>query len=275
MKKLTLLFPILFFISCASYKNPRQIKEAQFDGLKFESLQRYDEVRLGQVRKPNDPLMMCHKGDFSEAHDLYKKQIDQKLNDYKYWNEISTCYILEKKYTQARNFLDLALSRAKSKHQKSIILNNIGVIYMENNNHHEAKEYFKKSIQLSGSHLTPKYNLTQIYLKFGLYKKASKNLDILLKSNPNDVDFLQSKAHLEMMVQNHKQALVFFNKIPSQYRSRDDIATNLAMTYFMLGLYENAEKAISNSDKKISYYVDAQLEMKKKIKKKLDKIAGK
>lgn len=265
---------IFILTSCASYKNPRQIKEASFDGLKYESLQRYDEVRLGQVRKANDPLALCHRGEFDDANDIYKKQLDKRKNQYQYWNEISTCYILHKKYTQAKTFLDLALGRAKTNRQRSVILNNFGVIYMENNNFHEAKEYFKKSVELTNTYLTPKYNLSQIYLKFGLYKKASKNIDFLLQVNAQDVDFLYSKAHLELMQNKHKSALVFFNKIPAQYRSRDDIATNMAMTYYMLGLYENAEKAINNAEKKNSYYINAQVEIKEKIMK-LNKVAGK
>ena len=270
--KTLLIFTIFFILaSCASYKNPRQIKEAHFDGLKYESLKRYDEVRLSKVRKKNDALSLCHRGEFDDAITIFKSSLDKNINHYRYWNEISTCYILQKKYTQAKTFLDLSLGRAKTNKQKSVILNNMGVIYLENNNFHEAKDYFKKSIELSKSYLTPRYNLSQIYLKFALYQNAKKEIDFLLKLSPADVDFLHSKAHLELMLQNHKEALVFFNKIPVQYRSRDDIATNMAMTYFMLGLYENAKAAIDGSDKKNSYYLNSQME----IKKKLNKIASK
>ena len=69
------------------------------------------------------------------------------------------------------------------------------------------------------------------------------------------------------MQQRYQSALVYFNKIPAQYRGRDDIATNMAMTYFMLGLYENAQQSINNSDKEITYYVNAQVDIEKKIEK--------
>lgn len=267
MKRSYFILFTLIFCSCSSYRNPRQIKEAHFDGLKYESLQRYDKERLGKFHKSNAPLSMCHRGEFDDANRILKKELDRRRNQYKYWNEISTCYILQKKYTQAKSFLELALGRAKNKKEKSIVLNNFGVIYMENNNFHEAKEYFKKSIELSQTYLTPKYNLSQIYLKYGLYKKAQKNIDFLLSVNSQDVDFLNSKAYLELMLQKHKSALVFFNKIPVQYRSRDDIATNLAMTYYMLGLYDNAESIISSADKKSPYYINAQVEIKERINK--------
>ncbi|MBT4793444.1 MAG: tetratricopeptide repeat protein [Halobacteriovoraceae bacterium] len=269
MKQLLTIFIFILFASCASFKNPREIKEAQIDGLKYESLKRYDLLRLNKSLKPNDELALCHKGEYAKANALFKKKLDSNLKNYLYWNKISTCYILQKKYTQARKFLDLAMGTAKNTKQKAVVLNNIGVILLETQNFQEAKEYFKKSTELSKKFLTPKYNLTQIFLKFGLYKKASKHLSFLIRQRPQDIDFLNSKAHLELMQNNYKLALVYFNKIPKQYRSRDDIATNIAMTYFMLGLYEQAKKTLSNADKVDSFYMVSQLEINKKLDKKI------
>lgn len=274
IKSMLIIFIFILLSSCASYKNPRQIKEAKLDALRFESLNRYDEDRLKVSMTQSDPLSLCYRGDFDDALKIFKKDLDQKLNNYQYWNQISSCYINQKKYTQAKKFLNISLSLAKTSPQKSIILNNFGVIYMENENFEEAKEYFKKSIELDQSHLTPKFNLTQIFLKFGLYKNAGVNIDFLLNENSQDIDFLHSKAHLELMLQNHKSALVYFNKIPAAYRTRDDIATNMAMTYFMLGLYDSALQAIDKSDKKNEFYINAQVELKEKIHKLTKKIAG-
>jgi tetratricopeptide (TPR) repeat protein len=270
MKLFVLIFPILL-ASCASFNNPRQIKQASFDGLKFESLKRYDYTRLNPKLKLKNPLSMCHNQDFEAAHKIFKAQLDAKKDNYLYWNQISTCYILEREYNKAKNFLNLALAAAKTNTQKSIILNNMGVVQLETENFHEAKEYFKKSIELSNKALTPKFNLTQVYLKFGLYRKANDELNFLLTKNPQDIDFLNSKAYLELMQKNYKQALTFFNKIPKEYRSRDDIATNMAMTYFMLGLYDNSKQSLSNADKKDSFYTAKQLEITKELDKKTRK----
>ena len=100
-------------VSCSSFKNPRQIKQETFDGLKFESLKRYDSVRLDKPLKSNSPLAMCHRGDFEDAEKIFKDKLDKNLKNYDYWNKISTCYILKKKYTKAQQFLDLALNATK------------------------------------------------------------------------------------------------------------------------------------------------------------------
>jgi tetratricopeptide (TPR) repeat protein len=265
-----MIFSILV-VSCASHKNPQALNSKSLDGLTYESLKRYDIKRLSKSLKLNNSLAMCHSGQYNEALKQLKKNLDKNLNNYIYWNKISTCYILQKEYTQARKFLNLAMSTAKTKHQKSIVLNNIGVIHLENKNYEEAKEHFKKSIELSKRSLTPKYNLSQIYLRFGLYENAKINLTQLLKINSKDVDFLNSMAHLNLMQRNYKTALTYLDKIAQEYKTRDDVATNLAMTYFMLELFDNAKKTLTNADKIDKFYTTAQLEILKKLEKKVKK----
>lgn len=268
MRIITLL-TLLTIVGCASLNNPRAIKEEQFDGLKFESLKRYDSTRLNPSLEKSDPLALCHAGQFEQANKLFKKQLDSNLKSYKYWNQISTCYILQDKHTQAKRFLDLALGTAKTKIQKASVINNFGVIHLKNQNFHEAKDYFKKSIELSNKAMTPRYNLAQIYLKFTFYKKAKTELTQLLHANSQDIDFLNSMAHLNLMQKNYKGSLRFFKQIPPQYHSRDDIATNLAMTHFMLGNYDFAKQTLGKSDKKDSFYINSQTEILKKIERKV------
>ena len=265
------LIILLLSVSCASYKNPRAIKEAKLDGLKYESLKRFDAFRLDANLKLKSEIALCHQHNFEQAFDKFKNKLDKNLNNFTYWNQIGTCYILKKEYTKAKSFLDIAMANAKNNKQKSVVFNNLGVIYLENKNSPEAKQAFKQAIEQYPKWLTPRFNLAQIYLSFGIYQRAQRELNFLLKKNGQDVDFLNSMAHLKLMQRDFKSALVLFNKIPVDYRSRDDVATNLAMTYFMLGRFEEAKTALNNADKKNSFYVTAQLE----ITKKLEKVDGK
>ncbi len=269
--KLLMIGVIFGLVSCASHKNPRGIKEANLDGLKYESLTRYDSLRLDPNLKLKSELALCHNENYDEAFDKFKAKLDKNLNNYLYWNQISTCYILKKEYSKAKNFLELAMAQAKTNKQKAVVLNNMGVVYLEKKNYHEAKEVFKEAIKLNGDTLTPRFNLVQIYLHFGIYERAEKELVVLLQKAPTDIDFLNSLAHVKLMKKDYKTALVYFNRIPKQYRSRDDVATNLAMTYYMLGLFEDAKKTLSNADKSNSSYVSRQLD----ITKRLEKVDGK
>ena len=267
MKFLLTTLILSLLASCASHKNPREIKEAGLDGLKYESLARYDSLRLGKDLKLKSELALCHNANYDEAIEKFKDKLDKNLDNYLYWNQISTCYILKKEYSKAKNFLDLAMAQAKTDKQKAVIFNNLGVVYLENKNYPEAKEVFKEAVNLNKSSLTPRYNLVQIYLHFGIYGRAESELEVLLKSAPSDIDFLNSMAHLKLMKKEYKNALVYFNKIPKAYRTRDDVATNLAMTYYMLGLYEDAKNTLDNADKSNGAYVSSQLEITKRLEK--------
>lgn len=268
MTKLLSFITLFSLFSCSSFNKQRTIKEESFDGLRYESLTRYNKERLDKTLKSNDPLALCHAGEFDEANKIFKAKLDNNLKNYVYWNQISTCYILQKKYTQAKRFLDLALGTAKTNKQKASVLNNFGVIQLELENYDEGSNYFKKAIELDKDALTPRYNLSQIYLKFGLHENAKEQLEILLGQNSRDIDFLNSYAHLQLMDKKYSKALKFFDKIPENYRSRDDIATNLGMSYFMLGKLDEAKKTLNNAEKKDNYYVNAQLDIIKKIEKK-------
>lgn len=262
-------FLLLFSLfSCSSFNKQRTIEEGALDGLKYESLARYNQKRLDTPLSSDDPLALCHVGEFDKANKLFKAKLDKNLKNYVYWNQISTCYILQKKYTQAKRFLNLALGTAKSKKKKAIVLNNFGVIQLELENFEEASNYFKKSIELNKRALTPRYNLSQIYLKFSLYKNAKEQLEFLLDKNSKDIDFLTSYAHLQLMAKKYSKAIKFFDKIPENYKSRDDIATNLGMSYFMLGKLDQAKRTLNNAEKKDNYYVNAQLDIIKQIEKK-------
>lgn len=266
-KVLLSLLCTLILLSCASNDKMQALKNESHDGLRFESLKRYNNKRLQPKVDLNNSLALCHLGQYNKVLEQLKSKLDKKLNSYIYWNTISTCYILQKEYTQAKKFLELAMGTAKTKTQKAIVLNNIGVIHLENKNFEEAKEHFKKSIEFSKVSLTPRYNITQIYLKFGLYRNAYNNLKILLASSPKDVDFLNSMGHLSLMQKKYKSALIYLDQIPQSYRSRDDVATNIAMTYYMLGLFEKTKITLDNADKIDKFYTNAQLEILKKVEK--------
>ena len=71
-----------FLFSCASFNNPRQIKEESLDGLRFESLSRYDEIRLKKPMRASSALALCHQGEFKLAYKKFKTQLDKRINDY-------------------------------------------------------------------------------------------------------------------------------------------------------------------------------------------------
>jgi Tfp pilus assembly protein PilF len=253
--------------SCAHQSQSYGISDSDQDGLRFESLSRYNHERLEKIESKSSEVAACHQGRYNKALDSLKQNLDRDKNKPKYWNQIATCYLLKRELPKAKFYYDLALKiSGKNKNMKAIIHNNLGLYFNLRELNEEAIYSFNQAIRFNGEFLTPKYNLSKIYLRFGLYKKAESLLSILIKQSPKDISFIASIAHLKLMTGEYKQAKSYFSIIPNEYRTRDSIATNFAMTLFMLGDFKQAKKIISNSDQKDSYYTLTQTKILKKIK---------
>ena len=269
MKVLILIF-CLFSFGCAHKMNLRSLDESPLDGLRFESLNRYNSNRLETISKEHKTIAMCHKGDYNKAQEEFKLSLDKNKNQPRYWNHLATCYLLNNNLSQAKFYFDLALKTAKKdKTMQSIIYNNLGIYYSKLAQDQLALTAFETSIKFSKKHLTSKYNLAQVYLKYGLYKKAEVILEDLIKVAPNDVDFINSIGHLNLMSGNYKKAKYYYEKIPQKYMKRDDFATNYSMTLYMLQSYKEALKILKEAEMEQAYYRVAQTELIKNIERQL------
>lgn len=269
MKIVQLLLTVIILSSCSSKQGYYAIESKNADALKYESLSRYNNKRLETLIKAQKPLALCHAGRYNEGLELLKQKLDKNLNNYEYWNSLGICYFLDKEYPKARTYFNLALASAKKKKDKAIVLNNISLIYLKKEKYYEGKDYLAKSIELDKRALTPRFNLAQIYLKFGSYSNAKSELELLIRKNSRDIDILGALGHLNLMTGKYKTALSYYNKIPATYKSRDDIATNIAMIYLKLNFLENAKKTIAQADKKDKLYSLAQVEILKEVEEKL------
>lgn len=262
---LILIFSSLFY-SCAHTTKRNGIADQNLDGLRFESLNRYDIKRLQSV-KSSKTVAFCHSGEFSKALNNFKKQLDKKKNDALYWNKIGTCYLLKNELPKAKFYFDLALRTAKkSKKKLAIIKNNLGLYFNLLNKDADAISSFEESVKANRNYLTPKYNLSQIYLRFGLYDKARNILNKLYKAAPKDIDFLASLGHLNLMTGKYKESVWYYSKIPATHIKKDNYATNYALALYLKGDLKSAQKIISEANQNDSYYTITQTNILKKIK---------
>jgi tetratricopeptide (TPR) repeat protein len=252
-------------VSCAHNKGIKNIDEIALDGLRFESLNRYSFNNLKNVNKSKINIASCHKGDYNKATESFKSTLDNNQNNPVYWNQLATCYLLKDKLSQAKFYFDLALKTSKTKKIKTLIYNNIGVYFMKLKMYQEALASFSTANKYSKKYLTPKYNMAQIYLKFGHYNKAKPILIKLLQKENKDIDFLNSLAHLNLMTGKYKQANQLYSRIPVKYITRDDISTNYAMSLYMLGNYKKALAILKASRMEQPFYELSQNNLISKI----------
>lgn len=264
--------------SCATKRRKFVITNHINDGLRHESLYRYGNSRLlspsNNATMTSDiriELRLCHQGNFQQAHDRFLQTFEQRREEPEYWSEIGTCYYLQEEYTKAKFYYQLALGQQSSPIFQSKVLNNLGLIYLRLSKFDEAKEHFQQSQQLNPKALTPKFNLAQIFLYFGHYKNAEKLLTHLYQRESKDIDFIYLLGHTKLMQYKYKEAKKYFDLIPANYLSRQDIANNIAMLHLKLGNYKKAKETLDHSEKTGSLRsLNAYVEMNKVLEKYVD-----
>lgn len=271
--KIVICLPLVF--SCAHQGLERSLKNPSLDGLRHESLTRYTVEALKKLDGLSKKIALCHQGRYNEAFTLFKQSLDQNQNNPVYWNHLGTCYYLKGEYPKSLIYLDISMElnkkpQYKNKKVLASVHNNIGLVHLKQNNLTDAKERFKKAVELHPSSLTPKYNLAQLYLAAALYERAEGLLKSLAKEKPLDVDFNYSLGHLYLMKKNYSKALEHFHNIPKEHARRDDVALNLATTFYFMGKPAQALKILEDAPMKVAEFALQQAELKKRVEKRLE-----
>lgn len=260
-------------ISCAHKGLNRTLRDQSLDALRHESLSRYSEKELIKLDGLAKNIALCHQESYNEAFTLFKEALDRNRKNPVYWNHLGTCYYLKGEYPKSLIYLEISLNltkelkgrKGKDKSLAGAIHNNIGLNHLKQGNFQEAKYEFKKALDLDANAMTPKYNLAQLYLSKGLYNKAQGLLLQLNRNNRKDVDINYSLGHLHLMKNDYSTALKYFKEIPAGYVQRDDVALNLATTYYLMGEHKLALKALDAAHMKVPRFTLAQTELKKRI----------
>ena len=265
------IFIVPLLVSCAHKGLNRTLQDSSMDALRHESLTRYSEENLKKLDGFAKNIALCHQGRYNEALTLFKDVLDKNQKNPVYWNHLGTCYYLKGEYPKSLIYLDISMSLTKDKNLLAAIHNNIGLNHLKQGNALEAKESFKKAMDLDKMSMTPRFNVAQLYLSRGLYDKAEEQLTQLLRQNDRDVDINYSLAHVNLMKNNYSKALRYFKNIPAEHLKRDDVALNLATTYYFMGKQDLALKTLDEAPMNVARYAVLQAELKKRIEKKLEK----
>ena len=271
---MTVIFAFLF--SCASsqnrpsYTNINSIKNEDFkpvkqvrytrdsdelsgvkspfsEALNSESLDRvfkYDgslDIK-GELEKASE---YCHEREFSRAHNLFRSISRKYLKNPIYWNIVGICYSIEEKRRKALLFYNKSLS-LKSDYAPA--LNNLGVMYMKEKDYSRALVAFRKARKFNNFSKTPRYNLANLYLSFGIYDKAINELLVLYGSGTKDIDVLNMLATAYLMQNNLQKAVEYFEKIDNDFYEKPYIGLNRALAYHLVGKKELAIDAFKEVD---------------------------
>ena len=249
MKTIIAITTLLFLASCSTSRIDRKINDVTWDSLADESYLRWGEERLKNSANPEHKVVSCYQGKAKDTLDTYKKDFLAKGQTPYYWLHIGNCYFIQESWTKAEFFYRMTLDESKVPTVKSIALNNLGLIHFRYEQWEKGKEYLRQSMALAPKFKVPRYNLSQLYLQFGLYDKAIEVLSESAFRGHKDIDVYFSLANAYLYKGDLKKASEYFKMIPDEHFSREDIAATYALFLIKTGKIKAAHEIMRERDR--------------------------
>lgn len=248
MKTLSLLFVIFFFASCSSSRLNRKINDVTWDSLADESYLRWGENRL-DLANPDHKVVGCYKGDTNDTLETFKKDYITKGQTPYYWLHVGNCYFIKEAWIKAEFFYRMALDENKETTIKSIALNNLGLISFKFEQWEKGKKFLEQSMALAPRFKVPRYNMSQLYLQFGLYDKAIEVLSGKAFRGHKDIDVYFSLANAYLYKGDLATSASYFKLIPKDHFRREDIAATYALYLIRTGDIKGAHEVMRDRDR--------------------------
>jgi tetratricopeptide (TPR) repeat protein len=245
MRSSFLLTCFLFLVSCSSSRIDRKIDDKNWDALSGETYLRWGEKRLQGVA---DEVAKCYQGETSGALENFRKNFLTKSESPYYWLHIGNCFFMEKSWSKAQFYYRLGLESERP-HIKSIALNNLGLLSFKFEQWEQGRDYLEKAIALLPAHKVPRFNLSQLYLQFGLYHRAIEVLGHECFRGDKDLDVYFSLANAHLFKGDLENAEKYFRMIPQNFKRREDIAATLALLQLKKGQLKEAKDTMRERER--------------------------
>lgn len=249
MKSILSLVTLLTLVSCSSSRIDRKIDDVAWDSLADESYLRWGEGRLESNAKSEHQVIGCYRGEAKETLDAFKKDYLTKNESPYYWLHIGNCFFVQEEWSKAEFYYRMTLEETKAKTIKSIALNNLGLIHFKYEQWEKGKEFLKESMNLAPKFKVPRYNISQLYLQFGLYDKAIEVLNDSAFRGHKDIDVYFSLANAYLYKGDLKTSAQYFQMIPKDHFRREDIAATYSLFLIKQGKIREAKAVMDDRDR--------------------------
>jgi tetratricopeptide (TPR) repeat protein len=249
MKTAAITFVLLFLASCSSSRIDRKIEDVTWDSLADESYLRWGESRLQKFANKDHDVVNCYQGKEQQTLDKFRRDFLVKSETPYYWLHVGNCFFIKESWSKAEFFYRMTLAESKVPTIKSIALNNLGLIHFRYEQWEKGKEYLRQSMALAPKFKVPRYNISQLYLQFGLYDKAIEVLSDSAFRGHRDIDVYFSFANAYLYKGDLKKAEEYFNMIPKENFQREDIAATFALYLIKKGNIQDAKKIMVERDR--------------------------
>ena len=241
MKYLIQLSILVFIGACAS--QPHQKLMVDNESKLFESESLWKRVSND---KSNHLLKECYQGDLKTFTQNARLQYEKGAKTSQYWVWMGNCLTWHGELKEARFFLGMAYDLSKSKEEKAVVKNNLGVIYQRLGRVSLAYDSFKESHSLAPQFVSPAFNLAQLYVEQNLNQEALKILNQNPFKDSKDAEILHLKALAHVQLKNYKDAGAYIVQIPAKFNTREDFALTMAQWHLYSGRPQEALELVKN-----------------------------
>ncbi len=186
---------------------------------------------------------------------------------------------------KAKLYYQSGQAYAKTDIEKSIFFNNFGALANHQENRKVAFTLFQHAVKLNPANLTARFNLANLYLRYGLIDKAISSFEYLIKFAPEDKELINGLAHAHYLNGDLKRANFYFETLPKQFVPRRGINSTRALVTHLLGDSQKAltilkESKDENSSKinkeysQVKNFIESEIERVKDEKEVAEKAAA-
>ena len=148
-------------------------------------------------------------GDLKQARDYFEKTLQYQADHHEARFNFASLLLNQKKLNEAlMHYLHLL------DNQPSLdVYYNIGVIYMDQDRHDDAIQYFNEALAFNPDHLETHINIAAVFLKKEDFQNASKHYEIVFKHQPDNPEI----AYILNAINQNEKTGKKFNTAPDQY----------------------------------------------------------
>lgn len=215
-----------------------KIDKKSTEALNDESIQRLDDPGDIDVKSILDEIIVkCYNKEFDDAFALIQENHDKYKQHPIFWNQVGTCFMLQGNRRKALLFYNKALEYKTS---YAPAYNNLGVMYRLENEDPKSLVAYTRSKKSNNLAKTPRFNLAQLYLEYGLYNQAISMLKGLHHISDNDVEVKAGLATAYLMKGDLKTSISHFKTIDDDFWEQPHIGINYALASYLDGSKEQA-----------------------------------
>lgn len=195
------------------------------------TLEKQNEERL--IFKKEIPIKTTLDSPFENTEDIMlsgdfsfikKDKVEIKIHS----KSDIPCENVELQNAIKENQMDYAAQDLRRIPQNPFLLNNLGLVYLNNKQYEKALSAFSQAIEIKPDFVQATLNLAFLYVLKENYNSAMDILNTILKREPNDIKVLNSLGNIYFKQKNFKFAKDIYKKIvkiePKNIASRNRLA---------------------------------------------------